>query len=160
MVEPLQGHTVAHVFNSFPDIKKNTRFPQLLWGCTAFERGLLLSISKRFHLSHFFKSIFCHKVGTQHKLIQRDKAARVNFQPNKVQRWLIKGLLENHHYAHFGLKTLTEKHHYVLNFSLMWLQAEVMLRLSLYCLRVSWADLSMVISRQQEQCKLRDKSQQ
>lgn len=28
------------------------------------------------------------------------------------------------------------------------------------CLRVIWADLSMMISRQQEQCKLRDKSQQ
>lgn len=130
MVELLQGHTVSHVFNSYPDIKKNTRFSQLLWGCTAFERGLLLSISKRFHLSHFFKSIFAIKVGTQHKLIQGDKTAGVDFLPNKVQRWLIKGLLENHHYSHFGLKTLTEKHHCVLNFPLMWLQAEVMLRLS------------------------------
>lgn len=58
-------------------------------------------------------------------------AARVNFLPNIVQRWLIKCLLENHHYSHFGVKMLTEKPHYVLLFffSLMLLQAEVMLRL-------------------------------
>lgn len=82
-------------------------------------------------ISLIFLNLFlCHEVGTQHKLIQGDKTARVNFLPNKVQRWLIKGLLETRHYSHFGWKTLTEKHNYVLNFSLMWLQAEVMLRFS------------------------------
>lgn len=152
---------IARVFNGYPDIKKNIRFPWLLWGYAPFERGFLLSISKRFLLSYFFKSIFCHKTArpTQHKLIQDDETAAVNFLLNKVQRWLIKGLLESHHYSHFSLKTLTEKHHYVLNFADVAIScgdAEAFP----YCGRVSWGDLSMMISRQGERCILRDKSQQ
>lgn len=145
---------------AFQTLKRISDSPNFFEDVLAFERGLLLSISKRFHLSHFFKFYFRHKVGTQHKLMQGDKTARVNFLPYKVQRWLIKSLLGNHHYSHFGLKTLTEKHRYVLNFfadvASSWGDAE-----AFPCfLRVGWADLSMVISRQQEQCKLRDKSQQ
>lgn len=116
MLEPLQGHTVAHVFSSFPDIKKNIRFTHLLWGSTAFERRLLLSTSNRFHLSFFFFffKYFCHKVRTNTNYSGWEKKA--DFLLNWEQRWPIKGLLETHHYSHFGLETLNGKCNHLLNF--------------------------------------------
>lgn len=117
----------------------------------------------------FFKKIyFCHKVRTQHKLIQgeekkkKHKKTAADLLLNWEQRWPIKGLLETHHYSHFGLETLTGKHHHVLNFIFRW--CGYMWRWDRgfppCCLRVRWAGLSAAISGQQERCKLRDKSQQ
>lgn len=145
---------------AFQTLKRISDSPNFFEDLLPLREDFFWAYPNVFISDFFFKSIFCHKAGTQHKLIQGDKTARVNFLPNRVQRWVIKGLLDNHHYSHFGLKTLTRKHHYVLDFFADVATSGGDAEAFPYCLRGSWADLSMMISRQQEQCKLRDKSQQ
>lgn len=97
---------------AFQTLKRISDFPNFFEDVLPLREDFFWAYPNVFISLIFSKSIFAVKVATQHKLIQGDKTASVNFLPNKVQRWPIKGLLENHHYDHFGLKTLTGKHHY------------------------------------------------
>lgn len=84
-----------------------------LWEETSFEH------IQPFSSLIFFKIYFCHQVRTQHKLIRgekKNKKEEADLLLNWEQRWSIMGWLEAYHYSHFGLETLTGKHHHVLSF--------------------------------------------